>query len=130
MRTKKGIITSAKMTGTVAVTVHRHAFHPIYKKRFRRSSKFLCDTNGLDLHEGDEVMIAETAPLSKRKYFKVTEIIKAAPQVAEMHEGEALEKVIHREKIKPANNESSKKKSSSLPPEASAKGGESSSSKQ
>lgn len=110
MRTKKGIITSAKMTGTVAVTVHRHAFHPIYKKRFRRSSKFLCDTNGLDLHEGDEVAIAECAPLSKRKYFKVTEIIKAVPRVSEIAEEATLEKAMHREKIKPAPTDKKKKK--------------------
>jgi len=115
MRTKKGVITSAKMTGTVAVTVHRHAFHPIYKKRFRRSSKFLCDTNGLELHEGDEVTIAECKPLSKRKYFKVTEIIKAAPQLSEISEGDALEKVIHREKLKPAPIEKKKKTSSDTP---------------
>lgn len=98
MRTKKGVISSAKMTGTVSVTVDRHVFHPIYKKRFRKSKKFLCDTNGLDLYPGDHVVITECRPLSKNKYFKVSEIIKAAPRVSEMKDDSAVEKVIHREK--------------------------------
>jgi len=98
MRTKKGVISSAKMTGTVSVTVDRHVFHPIYKKRFRKSRNFLCDTNGLDLYPGDQVVITECRPLSKHKYFKVTEITKAAPRVSEMKEDASIDKVIHREK--------------------------------
>ncbi len=98
MRTKKGVITSAKMTGTVSVTVDRHVFHPIYKKRFRKSKKFLCDTNGMDLYPGDEVIITECRPLSKNKTFKVTEITKAAPRVSDVKEDKAVEGVIHREK--------------------------------
>lgn len=98
MRTKKGTVTSAKMTGTVSVTVDRHVFHPIYKKRFRKSKKFLCDTNGMDLYVGDQVIITECRPMSKNKYFKVSEITKAAPRVSDMKEDKAVEEVIHREK--------------------------------
>lgn len=98
MRTKKGTVSSAKMTGTVSVSVDRHVFHPIYKKRFRRSKKFLCDTNGLDLYAGDQVVITECKPISKNKYFKVTEITKAAPRVSDMKEDKAIDEVIHREK--------------------------------
>lgn len=98
MRTKKGVVTSAKMTGTVTVTVHRLVFHPVYKKRYRKSKKFLCDPNGLDLYTGDQVVITECNPLSKHKRFRVTEITKAAPRVDDVKEDEAVEKVLHREK--------------------------------
>lgn len=98
MRTKKGVVSSAKMTGSVSVSVDRHVFHPIYKKRFSRSRKFLCDNNGLDLYPGDQVVITECKPISKNKYFKVTEILKAAARVSEMKEDKAIEEVIHREK--------------------------------
>lgn len=98
MRTKKGIITSTKMEGTVTVTVHRLVFHPVYKKRYRKSKNFLCDSNKLDLYLGDKVQIEECRPLSKNKYFKVTEILKAAPRVSEMKEDKAVEDVLHREK--------------------------------
>ncbi len=95
MITKKGTITSAKkMTNTVTVTVHRQLFHPVYKKSYRISKKFLADTNGMDLFMGDEVMIQECRPLSKRKHFKVMEVVKAAPRVSEMKEEAALKKAM------------------------------------
>src|SRR3989338_418686 len=98
MRTKKGVITSAKMTGTVTVTVHRAVVHPLYQKRYRMSKKFLADTNGHDLWVGDEVVITECRPLSKRKCFKVTEISKKAARVSEMVEEGALEGVMSHKK--------------------------------
>lgn len=75
MRTKKGIVTSAKMEKTVTVTVARSVVHPIYKKRFPVSKKFLADTNDLEVKEGDVVRIGECRPLSKRKHFKVIEVV-------------------------------------------------------
>ncbi len=90
MRTKIGTVTSAKMQNTVAVTVHRAVMHPTYDKRYRVSKKFLADTNGHDLAVGDEVTISECRPLSKRKCFKVTEVLKKAPRVSEM-KTEAIE---------------------------------------
>lgn len=98
MRTKKGIVTSAKMQGTVTVTVHTHEFHPVYKKRYRKSKKFACDTAGKDVYLGDEVSIEECRPISKTKHFKVSEILKAAPRVSDIKEDENVAKVIHREK--------------------------------
>lgn len=94
MRTKSGVITSAKMQNTVTVTVHRYVMHPTYEKRFRVTKKFLADTNGHALNIGDEVVITECRPLSKRKCFKVTEIIKKAPVLEEAELGD-LDDVQH-----------------------------------
>jgi len=102
MRTKKGIITSAKMDGTVSVVIQRSKFHPIYKKRYRASKKFLADTGEFkDLQAGDTVVITECRPLSKRKCFRVTEVLEQAPRVSELKEEEGLEEAIHREKKAP-----------------------------
>ena len=98
MRTKTGVITSAKMQGTVTVTVHRSVFHPLYKKRFRVSKKFLADAKGMDLAVGDTVLITECRPLSKLKRFKVTELIKAAPRVSEMAEEAGVGEVMRKRK--------------------------------
>jgi len=99
MRTKKGTITSAKMTGTVTVTVNRSIFHKLYKKRFARSKKFLADTGTFtDLAAGDTVVITECRPLSKRKCFRITEVVARAPRVSEIKEEAVIEKTIHREK--------------------------------
>jgi len=120
MRTKKGIVTSAKMTGTVTVTVHAFVFHPIYKKRFRRSKKFLADTNGQDVHEGDLVVITECRPISKRKCFKVTEVVEQAPRVSDIKEEATLEKAVHREKIAPVIEKKEEKKEDEKAEETSA----------
>ena len=94
MRTKTGVITSAKMIGTVTVTVHRSVYHPKYKKRFSSSKKFLADSRGVaDLGVGDEVVIAECRPISKNKHFKVAEVLKRAPRVSELKEERDLAKV-------------------------------------
>jgi small subunit ribosomal protein S17 len=109
MLTKKGTITSAgKMKDTVTVTVHRLVRHPMYKKSYRSSKKFLADTKGVtDLAVGDEVLIQECRPLSKTKHFKIAEVLKRAPRVSEMVEEAAIEKTIHREKIRADKNPSS-----------------------
>lgn len=108
MLTKKGTITSAgKMQNTVTVTVHQHVRHPLYKKSFRKSKKFLADTDGMaDLIAGDEVEIQECRPLSKNKHFKVANVLKRVPRVSEMKEEAAIEKTIHREKVAPKNEDS------------------------
>ncbi len=141
MRTKIGVITSAKMDKTVAVTVHRAVMHPTYAKRYRVSKKFLADTNGLMLGLGDEVVISECRPLSKRKCFKVTEILKKAIQTAEMkteqiemqvkrdHRDANYEKNQKNEKNQrnqKSSSDSSTSSVSSLPSVASAKEGASS----
>ena len=102
MRSKKGTITSAKMTGTVTVTVERSVFHKLYKKRFMRSKKFLADVGTFtDLAEGDTVVITECRPLSKRKCFRITEVVARVPRVSEIKEEEVIGKMIHREKKRP-----------------------------
>ena len=99
MRTKKGIITAAKMTGTVTVTVDRAVFHPLYQKRFTRSKRFLADTGDFtDLAPGDTVLITECRPLSKRKRFRLTEVLDRVPRVSELKEEAQLEQTMHRKK--------------------------------
>ena len=79
MRTKKGTVTSAKTAKTVTVAVTRLVMHPIYRKRYPMTKKFLADTGELEVKEGDTVLIGETRPLSKRKRFKVLEVISSGP---------------------------------------------------
>ena len=83
MRTKRGIVTSAKMQRTGTVAVHRFVMHPKYRKRFRVTKKFLADSGDRKVREGDTVLIGETRPLSKRKHFKVLEILVKGTGLAE-----------------------------------------------
>ncbi len=71
MRSKKGIVTSAKMDKTLVVTVHTYKTHPKYKKRYRTSNKFYAHDAENKYQVGDEVTIYETKPLSKLKRWTV-----------------------------------------------------------
>lgn len=86
MTQKIGIITQAgKMQDTVTVTVHVQVRHPLYRKSYRQSKKFLVDTAGIeDVGVGDDVLIEECSPLSKRKHFRIKEVLKRAARVSEM----------------------------------------------
>lgn len=101
MRKKTGTVTSANMQGTVTVTVHRSMVHPLYQKRYRMSKKFLADSKGQDLGVGDEVVITECRPLSKRKCFRVTEVLKRAPRVSELVEEAVLDEALKTKKPTP-----------------------------
>ena len=63
------------MIKTATVKVDRAWKHPLYLKTIRRSHKFLAD-NSLNAKEGDTVVIIETRPISKRKNWRITKIIK------------------------------------------------------
>lgn len=96
MRTKKGVISAAKMQGTVTVIVDRAIFHPVYKKAFKRSKKFLADTGDFaDLAAGDTVVISECRPLSKNKYFRITEVVTRVPRVSDFADEAGVTKETH-----------------------------------
>lgn len=73
MRTKKGIVTSDKMSETIVVSVHTYEVHPKYKKRYRVTKKFYAHDAGNTCKEWDKVTIKETRPLSKLKRWELLE---------------------------------------------------------
>lgn len=75
MRTLKGTVVSNAMQKTVGVRVDSYRQHPIYNKRYLVSNKFLAHVEEA-CEVGDSVLMVETKPMSKRKRWKVTEIIK------------------------------------------------------
>ena len=74
---KVGIVSSDKMTQTCVVRVDRLVKHPKYRRYVRHTSKFMAH-NEMDATMGDKVRIVETRPLSKRKRWRVVEIIQKA----------------------------------------------------
>ncbi len=75
MKTLKGTITSNKMQKTAVVEVTSLWEHPLYKKRVKRSKRFLAQ-NDIDATINDHVVITESRPLSKLKRWTITKIIK------------------------------------------------------
>jgi small subunit ribosomal protein S17 len=73
--TKVGTVIGKKMAKTVTVLVERQVRHPLYKKTIRRRKNFLVHDEVEKCKVGDVVRIVETRPISKRKTWRVMEII-------------------------------------------------------
>lgn len=77
-KVRQGLVVSDKMDKTIVVLVERMTSHPLYKKRIKRSKKYHAHDAENTCHEGDIVEIMETRPLSKKKRWRVTKIVKKA----------------------------------------------------
>lgn len=77
-KVRTGVVVSNKMDKTVVVEVSRTVIHPIYQKFVRRRKRFMAHDEQNRCQVGDEVMIVETRPLSRRKNWRVRKIMKEA----------------------------------------------------
>lgn len=73
-KTLRGIVVSAKMQNTVVIAIERKVAHKLYGKLLKVTKRLKADTNGMDVSEGQMVVIEQTKPLSKDKNFKVVAI--------------------------------------------------------
>lgn len=73
-----GIVTSNKMEKSIVVSVERRVQHPIYGKFVKKTKKFMAHDEKNECNIGDTVRIMETRPLSKRKCWRLVEIIERA----------------------------------------------------
>ena len=79
-RTVQGRVVSNKMDKTVTVLVERQVNHELYGKYIRRSTKLHAHDADNSCNEGDIVRVAECAPLSKTKNWRVVEIVERAAE--------------------------------------------------
>lgn len=74
MKIFTGRVTATKMAKTATVAVERVVVHPMYKKRFRRDTKFqVHDEIGAKVN--DVVKFTASKPYSKTKKWKILEIV-------------------------------------------------------
>ena len=78
LRTVTGEVVSSKMDKTASVSISRVVKHPLYGKYIRRTTKILVHDEDNACKEGDVVSIAECRPFSKRKAWRVVEILERA----------------------------------------------------
>ena len=77
-RTLTGRVVSNKMQKTIAVEIERLVRHPTYGKYIRRTTKLLAhDENGAS-REGDLVIITPCRPMSRRKSWRLLEVVHKA----------------------------------------------------
>jgi small subunit ribosomal protein S17 len=75
---RTGVVVSNKMEKTIVVAVRRKVKHPIYGKFVNKTTKFVAHDEQNTCNEGDLVKIMETRPMSKRKNWRLVEIIERA----------------------------------------------------
>ena len=77
-----GTVTSDKSDKTIVVTVHRRKTHPLYRKQYTVSTKFMAHDEKNEAKNGDKVEIVESRPISARKRFTLSRIV-AKAEIAE-----------------------------------------------
>lgn len=73
MKTMQGTISSLKRMNTATVVVEHLWRHPLYQKSVKRSTKYACHYENMELEVGDTVIIQESRPISKTKHFVIVE---------------------------------------------------------
>ena len=76
--TKVGVVTGNKMNKTAVVAVERLVRHPLYKRAFKKTSTFMVHDEENRCKVGDRVRIAECRPISKRKHWRLVEILSSS----------------------------------------------------
>jgi small subunit ribosomal protein S17 len=77
-RTLTGLVASAKGNKTITVAIQTRKTHPIYKKQYTVTTKFMAHDEDNTAKEGDRVVIAESRPLSARKRWTLVEVTEKA----------------------------------------------------
>ncbi len=77
-QTLVGMVVSDKMDKTVTVEVERTIMHQLYQRYLRRRKKYAAHDEQNECRVGDRVVIVASRPLSKRKRWRVREIVERA----------------------------------------------------
>ena len=75
VKEKVGIVISNKMEKTIVIKVENRYPHPIYAKTLIKTKKYLVHDENSECNIGDQVLVQECRPLSKRKRWKLAKII-------------------------------------------------------
>ena len=73
-----GVVVSNKMDKSIVVEIERREKHPIYGKFIKKTTRFMAHDEKNECNIGDTVRIMDTRPLSKRKHWRLVEIIERA----------------------------------------------------
>ena len=72
---REGVVLSDKMDKTIVVEVTRTTSHPVFKKVIRRKIKYVAHDETNQAKPGNKVRIVQTRPLSKRKRWRLVEVL-------------------------------------------------------
>lgn len=70
-----GTVASKKTDKTIVVQEHVRMTHPLYRKQYTVTKRFMAHDENNEAQEGDKVAIIECRPLSARKRFTLDRVI-------------------------------------------------------
>lgn len=74
-KSRVGVVVSDGMNKTISVEVVTRVPHPRFKKIIKQTSRFLAHDEEEKAKTGDKVRIMETRPYSKRKNWRLIEVL-------------------------------------------------------
>ena len=77
-KVREGLVVSTSMEKTVVVAVTERVRHPRYFKTVHQTKKLYAHDEQNDARPGDRVRVMETRPLSKKKRWRLLEIVERA----------------------------------------------------
>ncbi|MCF8055788.1 MAG: 30S ribosomal protein S17 [Desulfocapsa sp.] len=77
-KNRTGTVVSNRMDKSIVVRVERKVRHKLYGKYIKQSVKYLADDPESKCNIGDIVQIEECRPLSKKKRWRLRDIIREA----------------------------------------------------
>jgi small subunit ribosomal protein S17 len=84
VKEKIGIVISTKMQKTIVIKVENRYSHPIYSKTMIKTRKYLVHDEIGECNIGDQVLVHECRPLSKRKRWKLAKIISKSSLISQI----------------------------------------------
>ena len=70
-----GIVISNKMQKSIVVKIEKRYPHPMYSEILIKTKKYLAHDELGECNIGDQVLVEECRPLSKRKRWKLIKIL-------------------------------------------------------
>jgi len=82
VKQKIGTVISHKMQKTIVVEIENRYRHSIYSKIMTKTKKYLVHDELDESNIGDQVLVEECRPLSRRKRWKLSKIISKSSLVS------------------------------------------------
>jgi len=74
-KTRVGVVRSNKMTQTIVVDVIRRVPHPKFGKIVKQTTRIYAHDEKQEAEIGDRVLVMETRPMSKKKCWRLVEVL-------------------------------------------------------
>jgi len=75
---RTGTVVASGAEKTITVLVERLVEHRLYKRRYRKSTRFAVHDEKNEGRVGDRVQIEECRPLSRTKRFRLLKVVERA----------------------------------------------------